>query len=801
MPARMPARMLARGRASPLPDSADPGTEQAMAERVRIERHPGPAGGWGSAGSLVKNLRRQAAPGAVAELARQNKPGGFACVSCAWAKPANAHLAEFCENGAKATFAELTSRRLGAAFFARHRVSDLLGWSDHDLEQQGRLTEPLRYDAARDTYVAVSWAQAFEDIGGRLAALRDRDPDAVVFYTSGRASLETAYLYQLFARLYGTNNLPDSSNMCHESTSIGLKQAIGVPVGTVRLDDFARSDCLLFFGQNVGTNSPRMLHLLQEARERGVPIIVFNPLRERGLEAFTNPQRPVQMATGGETEIATQYHAVRAGGDIAAIAGLCKALIEADDAAQAAGAARVIDADFIARHTDGFPAFEAFVRDLPWARIEAESGLARDRLVAAAAVYGGAMAAIGIYGMGLTQHRLGVENVRMLVNLLLMQGHVGRPGAGVCPVRGHSNVQGQRTVGIADDPGLVPLDRLARQYRFEPPRRKGLNTVEACHAILEGRVKAFVGLGGNFVRAVPDHDRIEPAWRELELSVQIATKLNRSHLVTARAAYLLPCLGRIERDLQAGGVQTVSIEDSTACIHASRGRHPPASVHLLSEAAIVAELAKSTLPKNPAVDWDGFVADYGRIREAIEATYPDDFRDFNERLHRPGGFPRPLAARERRWQTESGKAGFFVPQALSAQFDGDGGADVLRLITLRSNDQFNTTIYGYDDRLRGIEGTRRIVLMNRDDLARHGLQDGDTVDLASAAGDGRVREVRGLRAIAYDLPAGCCAGYYPECNPLIPLEHHDLQSKVPAAKAVPVRVRRAGAVGAGSQSS
>ncbi len=762
-----------------------------MADHLDIERNPGPAGGWGSATSLVKNLRRHASPGAITELPRQNKVGGFACVSCAWAKPANAHLAEFCENGAKATFAELTTRRVGADFFARHAVAELLKWPDRDLEDQGRLTEPLRYEPESDTYVPVSWAQAFADIGKRLAALRESDPDATVFYTSGRASLETAYLYQLFARLYGTNNLPDSSNMCHESTSIGLKQALGQPIGTVRLDDFEHSDCLLFFGQNVGTNSPRMLHPLQAARERGVPVIVFNPLRERGLEAFTNPQNIVQMATGGQTQIATNYYQVRAGGDIAAIAGLCKALIEADDAAQARGAPRVIDVEFIADHTDGYDSFETFVRTLDWTQIETESGLGREQLTVAARVYGGAQAAIGIYGMGLTQHKLGVENVRMLVNLLLMRGHVGRPGAGVCPVRGHSNVQGQRTVGIADNPALVPLDRLARQFRFEPPREKGMNTVEACEAILAGRVKAFIGLGGNFVRAVPDHDRIEPAWRELDLSVQIATKLNRSHLVTARAAYLLPCLGRIERDVQARGVQTVTIEDSTACIHASRGHHRPASRQLLSETAIVAALAKATLPPNPLVDWDRFVSDYSLIRDAIEATYPEDFRDFNKRLNRPGGFPRPLAARERRWNTDSGKAGFFVPQALSANFEGDGRTEVFRLITLRSNDQFNTTIYGYDDRLRGIEGTRRVVLMNCDDLSRLGLREGDRITLSSAARDGRVREVHDLRAVAYDVPRGCCAGYFPECNPLIPLEHHDLQSKVPAAKAVPVHIRAA----------
>lgn len=771
-----------------------------MAKDIRLEPYEGPVGGWGSIGSVAHHVRHHSAFGALAELSRQNKNGGFACVSCAWAKPAKSHLAEFCENGAKATFSELTSRRIGAAFFAEHTVSELRNWADHDLEHQGRLVEPLRYDAQLDRYVAVEWQEAFADIGRQLRALRQVDPDTVVFYASGRASLETSYLYQLFSRLFGTNNLPDSSNMCHESTSVALKEAIGVPVGTVRLEDFEHSDCLLFFGQNVGSNSPRMLHVLQEASQRSVPIVVFNPLRERGLEEFTNPQNPAQMLTGSTTRIATDYLQVRPGGDIAAIAGVCKALIELDDRAAADGTPRVLDVDFIAQHTHGFEPYAAFVRAQDWGELEAEAGLSRVELAAAARVYAGASAAMGIYGMGLTQHRLGVDNVRMLVNLLLLRGNLGRRGAGICPVRGHSNVQGQRTVGIAENPDLVPLDRLAEQFEFEPPRHKGLNTVETCEAVLEGRVKAFIGLGGNFVRAVPDHHRIEPAWQQLALTVQVATKLNRSHLVNGRSAYLLPCLGRIERDVQREGVQTVTIEDSTARIHASRGRHPPASERLLSEARIVAELAKATLDPHPKLPWDDWVADYGRIREAIEHTFPEDFRDFNARMHEPGGFPRPLAAAQRQWDTASGKAEFAIPSALCAAFAGDGGEDVLRLITLRSNDQFNTTVYGYDDRLRGIRGTREVLLMNALDIERLGLADGARVTLASAAGDGIERAVHGLRVTPYALPQGSCAAYYPECNPVIPLAHHAQHSKVPAAKSVPVRILREAHVSTGAAS-
>ncbi len=759
-----------------------------------IDLHPydGPVGGWGSVGSLAHHVRHHAAAGALLELTRQNKADGFACTSCAWAKPARSHLAEFCENGAKATFSELTSRRVGAEFFEQHTLTALRQWPDHDLEHQGRLTVPLRLDRTRDRYVPVSWRDAFTDIGQRLKALQATDPASVVFYSSGRASLETSYLYGLLARLYGNNNLPDSSNMCHESTSVGLKAAIGVPVGTVKLEDFEHTDCLFFFGQNVGSNSPRMLHPLKACSERGVPIVVFNPLRERGLEEFIDPQNPLQMITGAATRIASRYLQVKAGGDIAAITALCKGLFELDDEALKGGGERVLDVDFIAEHTHGFEAFAAFVREQTWASLEAESGLSRADLTEAASIYAQARAVMGVYGMGLTQHKLGVDNVRMLVNLLLLRGNIGKPGAGPCPVRGHSNVQGQRTVGISEKPELVPLDKLAEQYGFEPHRGKGLNTVEACEGVLDGSVKAFIGLGGNFVRAVPDHHRIEPAWRQLALTVQIATKLNRSHLVNGEVAYLLPCLGRIEKDTQASGVQTVTVEDSTASIHASRGHHAPASDQLLSEAAIVAGIAQATLPPNPQVPWDGWVADYRRIRDAIEATYPDDFKDFNARMDQPGGFPRPLAAAERRWNTPSGKAEFHVPKALSAAFAGDGGDDVLRLITLRSNDQFNTTIYGYDDRLRGIDGTREVLLLNPADQARLGVRDGDIVTLASAAGDGITREVPGLRVTTYELPDGCCAAYYPECNPVIPLAHHAEQSKVPAAKSVPVRLVRAG---------
>ncbi|GJD57221.1 FdhF/YdeP family oxidoreductase [Methylobacterium dankookense] len=761
-------------------------------EGEKIQAYTGPAGGWGSATSLAEILTREQIPASgAAMLMKQNKPDGFMCVSCAWAKPAKPLAFEYCENGAKATAWEQTRRRTTPAFFAEHSVTELLSWPDYDLEQQGRLTHPMRYDAGTDRYVPVDWSEAFAEIGRELKAL---DPRSVVFYASGRASLETSYMYALLARMYGNNNLPDSSNMCHESTSVALPQSIGVPVGTVRLEDFETTDLILFFGQNVGSNAPRMLHPLQHARRRGVPIITFNPLRERGLERFTNPQSPVEMLTGASTQISTQYHQVKAGGDLAALTGICKAVLAADRDAARAGRPRLLDVAFIEEHTHGLKDFVRFCEGQDWAVLESRSGLKREALEAAAAVYMRARSVIGIYGMGLTQHRKGTETVQMLVNLLLLRGHIGRPGAGICPVRGHSNVQGQRTVGISEKPELVPLDRLKEQYGFEPPREKGLNTVEACTGILKGEVRAFIGLGGNFVRAVPETRLMEEAWRSLRLSVQVSTKLNRAHLVRGEIAYILPCLGRLEIDRQAGGPQAVSMEDSCAAFHGSRGVAEPVSPHVRSEPWIVAELAKAVLPPNPNVDWDAWVADYARVRDAIEATYPDVFKDFNARMFEPGGFHKPLAARDRTWKTKTGKANFIVPEGLEADPDMPrSDRSVLDLITLRSNDQFNTTVYGYDDRFRGVKGTRDILLMNEDDLARLGLADGDIVDVETDADDGVDRRVRGLRVVRYEIPAGNCGGYYPEMNVLVPLWHHDEQAKTPAAKAIPVRVTPAAA--------
>ncbi|MCC8392273.1 FdhF/YdeP family oxidoreductase [Paraburkholderia sp. MMS20-SJTR3] len=763
-----------------------------MSKETKSDAYPYASGGWGSLKAVTSILLQEKVPLANSQvLMQQNKPDGFMCVSCSWAKPADPHTFEFCESGAKATAWDLTAKRVTPDFFDVHTVSELSKWHDHDLEEAGRLTEPMRYDPATDRYVPIPWEQAFDEIG---AQLRGFDPASVVFYSSGRASLETSYMLQLFARMYGNNNLADSSNMCHESTSVGLKEAIGVGVGTVGLDDYDKTDLMFFFGQNVGTNSPRMLHHLQDARKRGVPIITFNPLREPGLLHFANPQSPADMLTPRDTQISTQYHQVKTGGDTAAILGICKLVIKADDRALGAGAPRVLDIDFIREHTSGYETFAQFARDAKWDDIERISGLSRDALQAAADEYMKASAVIVNYGMGLTQHRMGVQNVRMVVNLLLLRGNIGKPGAGPSPIRGHSNVQGQRTVGITEKPELAPLDQLAEQFSFEPPREKGMNTVEAFGAVVAGKLNAIVNLGGNLVRSVPDRYRIEPAWSALPLTVNVATKLNRSHLLPGKRSYLLPCLSRIEIDRQASGAQVVSMEDSTARFHGSRGVVDAAGPTIRSEPFIVAGIAKATLGERSSVDWDAWRDDYALVRIEMGKTWPEMFEDFETRMWTPGGVVRPLPARERKWKTKSGKAEFMVPEALGEDPDmPEREPGSLRLMTLRSDSQFNTTIYNLDDRFRGVKGSRMVVLMNPADMEKRGLAKGDRIGLETIADDGVERRVDGFSVVPFDVPEGCIGGYYPECNPLLPLWHYAKESKVPGAKSIPVRV----AAGAG----
>ena len=612
------------------------------------------------------------------------------------------------------------------------------------------------------------------------------DPNMAEFYTSGRASNEAAFLYQLFVREYGTNNFPDCSNMCHEATSAGLPKSIGLGKGTVSLEDFEHCELIIAMGHNPGTNHPRMMGTLHEVSRRKVPIIVFNPLRERALERFTDPQNMVEMATFGSTPIASAYYQVKVGGDAAALKGIMKAVVALDDA----GGGTVLDHEFIRTHTNGIEALVADLRATKWADIEGASGLTRADLEAVGAAYAKSNATMVTYGMGITQHTRGTQTVQQIANLLLLRGNFGKPGAGICPLRGHSNVQGDRTVGISEKPTNSMLEGIERVFGFKPPQEYGHDAVATMRAIVEGRSKALVCLGGNLAIAMPDPEQCYRAMRMLDLAVHVITKLNRSTLLIGKESIILPCLGRTEADIQETGQQMVTVEDSMSMVHASKGNLPPASKSLLSEPMIVARMAVATLPETK-VHWLHMVEDYDRIRDAIEAVFPD-FKDYNQRVRIPGGFRLPLPATERVWNTPSGKAEFLIFNGLNEDPDGVGG-NVLRLTTIRSHDQYNTTIYGKDDRYRGVFGRRDVIFMNKADLAAHKLEHGDVVDIETALPSGERNRVEGFTVIAYDIARGSVAAYYPEANPLVPLSYHDAQSGTPSYKSVPVRIARCAA--------
>jgi molybdopterin-dependent oxidoreductase alpha subunit len=744
-----------------------------------IKPYNAPAGGWGALKATAKSVREQMDM-AVAPLLlyRTNKPAGFDCPGCAWPDKEHTSTFQFCENGAKAVTWEATKKRVTPEFFAQHTVTELLTWTDYQLENEGRLTHPLAYDAATDKFAPISWDAAFARIGETLRAMPD--PNMVEFYTSGRASNEAAFLYQVFAREYGTNNFPDCSNMCHEATSVGLPKSIGIGKGTVSLDDFDHAELIISMGHNPGTNHPRMMGTLHEAARRGAPIIVFNPLRERALERFADPQNAVEMATFSSTDIASSYYQVKVGGDAAALKGIMKALLALDDAAPG-----VIDHAFIAAHTNGYPDLEADLRATTWDAIETASGLQRKNLEDVAAAYAKSNATIIPYGMGITQHLKGTQTVQQIANLLLLRGNFGKPGAGICPLRGHSNVQGDRSVGITEKPAEDMLTRLETRFGFTAPRAHGHDAVAAMRAIDNGKSKILICLGGNLAVALPEPERCFAAMRKLDLAVHIGTKLNRSHLLVGKDAVILPCLGRTEQDIQATGPQAVTVEDSMSMVHASQGKLPPASEHLRSEPAIIAGMAAATLPHSQ-VPWPAFAADYALIRDAIEAVYPE-FHDYNARIQAPGGFRLPLPPTELVWKTASGKAEFIVFAGVEEDA-AQAAPDIFRMTTIRSHDQYNTTIYGHDDRYRGVFGRRDVVFMNKDDLAAQNLEHGDTVTVETAFDTGTQARLENFTVIAHDIARGSVAAYYPEANGLVPLDYHDPQSGTPSYKSVPVRV-------------
>ena len=750
-----------------------------------IKAYDDPAGGWGATKALAQTLaRQQIIFQGTRTLLKANQPQGFDCPGCAWPDPKHTSSFEFCENGAKAVTWESTAKRVGPDFFRAHTVSSLWERSDHWLEGQGRLTHPMRYDSASDRFEPVDWQEAFDDIGRHMRALSD--PNQAEFYTSGRASNEAAFLFQLFARNFGTNNFPDCSNMCHEATSVGLPRSIGIGKATVTLEDYEHTDLIISMGHNPGTNHPRMMTSLRDASRRGATIIVFNPLRERALERFEAPQDPVEMATFSATTIATRYCQVKVGGDAAALKGICKSLLELDAKAHADRLGPVLDHTFIAGHTAGFEALKADLASTEWPAIESASGLKRSELEGVARIYATARATIVCYGMGITQHRTGTANVQQIMNLLLLKGNIGRPGAGISPLRGHSNVQGDRTVGITERPGAAFLDKLRDVFHFEPPRAPGHSVVETIKAMRDGEARAIICLGGNLAVAASDPLACIRGFRNLDLAVHIATKLNRTHLLTSGTTYVFPCLGRTELDMQSTGRQSVTVEDSMSMVHASSGFLPPPSDQVRSEPAIVAGMAKAVLGERSVADWDLLVGDYGLIRDKIEQVFPD-FEGYNDRILQPGGFQLPNSAQQRIWKTASGKANFAIFPGLEEDAESHDAA-VFRLMTLRSHDQYNTTIYSLDDRYRGVFGRRDVLFMNQADLVRIGLAEGDVVDVWTALAHARPdRVVRGLMLVAYDIPDGCCASYYPETQPLIALEHVDPDSLTPSYKSVPVR--------------
>jgi molybdopterin-dependent oxidoreductase alpha subunit len=724
--------------------------------------------------TVHRGAREMGVKRSLKTLLSLNQKDGYDCPSCAWPDPDDDRkTAEFCENGAKAVASEATRKRLTPEFFAKHTIPELLQQSDRWMDEQGRLTHPMVRRRGADRYEPISWPDAFAMIARELNALAS--PNEASFYTSGRASNEAAFMYGLFARQFGTNNLPDCSNMCHESSGLGLTETIGIGKSTVKIEDFTLADSIFIIGQNPGTCHPRMLTELQKAAKNGCKIVSVNPLPETGMIRFKNPQNPLSLLGTG-TPIACLFLPVRVNGDVALFKGLMKEMLEKDRAA----GGKLLAHDFIAHHTEGF---DALVRDLDatsWDVIVKESGVTRELIAEGAAIALASERMICAWAMGITQHESGVANVKSIVNFALLRGQIGRRGAGLCPVRGHSNVQGDRTVGIWEKMSPAFLHALGKEFGFEPPEPHGLDTVKTIAAMHAGKLKVFVALGGNFLSATPDTHFTSEAIARCRLTVQIATKLNRAHLITGEEALILPCLGRTEVDVQASGEQFVTVEDTTGVVHMSRGVLPPASEHLMSETAIVGRMAMATLAGRTTVDWQGLIDNYDGIREHIEHVVPG-FVQYNRRVREPGGFYLPNGPREGIFPTKSGRAHFTVTPI--PQHDLRDGR--LLLTTVRSHDQFNTTIYGENDRYRGVFGGRRVIFMNADDMRDRNIAENQLVDIVSHHGSERRRAAK-FKVVPYEIPRGCAAAYYPETNVLVPVASVAVGSNQPASKSIPI---------------
>ncbi|MFZ3598809.1 FdhF/YdeP family oxidoreductase [Streptomyces sp. BH104] len=749
--------------------------------RPDFSQYHHPAAGWGAAKSVTRFLvrERELLDGPRAILKMNHENGGFDCPGCAWPDDLKGLHLDICENGIKHVTWEMTRKRVGREFFAAHSVSELSQWSDFALEDQGRLTEPMSYDPESDHYVPISWKDAFELVGSTLRGLDN--PNQASFYTSGRLGNEATFLYQLWAREFGTNNLPDCSNMCHEASGRALQASLGTGKGTCDLADWESTDALFIMGVNAASNAPRMLTALAEAYTRGAQVVHINPLVEAAATRTIIPHDFKDMALNKATRTSTLNLQVRIGGDMAFLRGIAKAVLE-----QSASDPKALDREFIDRHTEGFDAYRELCEATPWDEIERQSGLSREDILKAARVYGDADRSIISWCLGVTQHEHGVDTVREIVNVLLLRGNLGREGAGPSPVRGHSNVQGNRTCGIDHRPTDAFLTRLAEACDIDAPRAHGLDTVGTIEAMRRGDVKVFVGMGGNFALAAPDTPYTYEALRTCELTVQVSTKLNRSHLVHGRRALILPCLGRTEKDEQRGGLQSTSVEDSMSMVHLSVGMKRPASKHLLSEPAIISGMARATLPDS-GTPWEWYVEDYDRVRDTM-AQVIDGFEDCNRRVRLPLGFRIKQPARELVFLTDSGRAEFSaapLPDVIPEP-------GTLALGTMRSHDQWNTTIYSDNDRYRGIKNLRTLVFLNQDDMRERGIGEFDPVDITSTARDGSKRGLKGYLAVPYDIPRGCAAGYMPEMNVLCAIGDHSTQSDQPIMKHVKVTVEPSG---------
>ncbi len=750
----------------------------AFKNKMTVESPKKSAGGLGAIIHSAQHVFQEVGVvEGVKVISKLNQFDGYDCPGCAWPDPDDKRsVVEFCENGAKAVAEEATTAKCDPDFFQKHSISEMLEWTDYEIGKSGRITQPMIVRQGQDHYEPLTWADAFKIIGDQLKSLNS--PNEAIFYTSGRTSNEAAFLYQLFVRMYGTNNLPDCSNMCHESSGVALIETVGIGKGSVTLDDFNKTEVIVIIGQNPGTNHPRMLTALQQAKQYGAKIISINPLPEAGLIGFQHPQHPLEMMSK-PTVLTDLWLQVKINEDVALLKAILKILLDKENT----NPGSVFDAEFIASQTVGFDAFMKDLERYSLRELIQQSGVEESKIQQAASILAEKKKIIVCWAMGLTQHVNAVDNIREIVNLLLLKGSIGKPGAGTCPVRGHSNVQGDRTMGIYEKPKPEFLNALKKNFDFEPPRENGYDTVEAIKAMAEGSAKVFFAMGGNFLSATPDTEFTAKAMQKCEMTVQVSTKLNRNHLVHGKTAIILPCLGRTEEDIQESGRQFVSVENSAGVVHKSEGSKTPASEHLLSEPKIVTELAKATLSGSiNRLNWDELASNYDRIRDMIEKTIPG-FDDFNKRVRKDGGFYLPNPARDGKFKTTSDKAHFTI----NALADHQLSENEFLMMTIRSHDQYNTTIYGLNDRYRGIHNGRRVIFMNQEDIQSQGLRKGDEIDIISRY-DGVERKAEKFTVVPYDIPSKNVATYFPEANAVIPHNRFARGSQTPISKSVVIRL-------------